>query len=60
MKLFADFMYDTICLLISIMYLRYYSHMHHKIGVCNFSLAVFTGFFSVEIDLPTQRNHIIR
>ena len=60
MKLLVDFMCDTICLLISIMYLRLCSHMNHKLGVCSFSLTIFTGFFSVEIDFPTQRNRIIR
>jgi len=34
--------------------------MNHKLGVCSFSLTIFTDFFLVEIDLPTQRNCIIR
>jgi hypothetical protein len=31
--------------------------MNHKLGACSFSLTKVTGFFSGEIDPPTQRYH---
>jgi len=34
--------------------------MNHKLGVCSFILTILTGFFSVEIDLLTQRSRIMR